>query len=115
MAVAEDGRGMQPAQDSDSGASGSDGGAAVSWALALGLVLHFRRVGERVAVFNEETADTHLLEPWAAAILERLRQGPATAGALQEAGDTEPEAAAIAGALEEFRYLGLIEPVPHCS
>lgn len=88
-----------------------------SWALPADLGLHFRRLGHRVAVFNEETADTHLLEPWAAMILERLDRGPATVSELLEIVGTEPGGggAAMVGALEEFRYLGLIESLPNCS
>lgn len=97
--------------------TGGEAGSEDEWGLPAGLGLHFRQLGNRVAVFNEETADTHLLEPWAAALLERLHQGPATLGTLQEAVQPEPGGGAsdVAGALEEFRYLGLIEPVPRCS
>lgn len=96
---------------------GGEAGPEEEWGLPAGLGLHFRRLGDRVAVFNEETADTHLLEPWAAALLERLQQGPATLSALQEEVPPEPGGGApdVAGVLEEFRYLGLIEPVSCCS
>jgi len=83
------------------------------WRLTPDLRLHMRRVGAMVAVFNEESGDTHLVAPWAAQILERLRAGPARAEDLdaRKTGGGEDPVQAVARSLSEFRYLGLIEPV----
>ena len=82
----------------------------VVWRLLPGLCLHSREVGALVAVFNEESGDTHLIEPWAADLLDRLQQRPADQSELAEAcGGREPEA--VFRVLREFHFLGLIEPV----
>ena len=87
------------------------------WRMAPGLGLHRRELGERIAVFNEETADTHFLDSRAGALLARLEQGPATAAELEavleaDQGDAPQGTAEL---LDEFRFLGLIELADPCS
>ena len=83
-----------------------------AWHLPPGLRLHLRDLGGRTAVFNEETADTHLVMPLAAGVLAHLQRGPASAGELLRAAGEEAgaEAGALAALLGELRHLGLIEP-----
>lgn len=87
---------------------------SVAWRLPRGLVVAFRSVGEWVAVFNEESGDTHLLEPRAAAVLRRLAGGEVLAGdSLQNvAGELEHAGFDPELAFRELHAMGLAEPFP---
>jgi PqqD family protein of HPr-rel-A system len=86
---------------------------AVAWRLPVGLPIALRSVGDWTAVFNEESGDTHVLEPQAAEVLRRLAAGEIlqgddlrhTAEELQRAG-FDPELA-----FRELHVMGLAEPV----
>jgi len=86
---------------------------SVTWRRVPDLGLHLRPVGAMVAVYNEESGDTHLVSGWAAAILERLRVAPARPAELRR--HAPPAATGDAGSvtrlLRDLWYLGLIEPV----
>lgn len=85
---------------------------AVSWRLPLGLVLVSRRLGGMTAVFNTESGDTHLLEPVAGQLLERMAGGEVLTGdALGAAtGHLTRSGFHPADVLRDFHRLGLAEP-----
>lgn len=85
---------------------------AVSWRLPPGLVLEFRSLGARTAVFNGESGDTHLLAPVAADVLARMAVGEVLGGDALAAAVDEFESAGHdpAEALREFHVLGVAEP-----
>ena len=62
-------------------------------------------------VFNERSGDLHLLNPAAAAVLERLAQAPASADELR-ASMNDADASALEAVLDTLDKLGLIGPLP---
>jgi hypothetical protein len=86
----------------------------VPWQVPAGLTLHFRRVGGRMAVFNEESGDLHLFLPEAAEALRQLQGGARFAHDLLEenpqGGDSQGMGEVMDELLSELNRLGLIEP-----
>ena len=85
---------------------------ALAWRLPPGLTLALRTVGDRLAVFNEESEDTHLLHPVAGRLVERLLDGEEFRGPVLAEACEVLRAHGFDGAkvFRELHVLGLAEP-----
>jgi PqqD family protein of HPr-rel-A system len=78
--------------------------------------LRHRRFGDEIVVFDERSGDTHALGSVAGLIFERLLTGPAEPSELATlvgaAAEEAPErvSLAVSEAIEQLRWLRLIEP-----
>lgn len=89
---------------------------ALRWRRTSGLNLHTRPVGQSIAVFNEESGDTHVFDPVVAEVLEVLRRSPALMATrlvdlVELEVDTVPSGDGWGTLLRTLHGLGLIEPL----
>lgn len=86
------------------------------WRVVAPFRLHWLAEDEEAVVYFDGSGDTHLLGGFAAEVLRRIEDRPASASdlvaqAVAESGESEFRIRpAIDEALREFRRLGLIEP-----
>lgn len=89
---------------------------SLQWQRPPGLTLHTRHLGQSVALFNEESGDTHVFDPVAADVLAALdAPGLTMTTALAELvapeADTGTAHERLAELLRTLHGLGLIEPL----